>query len=87
MYRAAIALYHALCAREFDRLEPLVPGCAGIAQRVLRQRLRELGPGCDLADADVFTERPPLAGRPVLSWQLECLRAFVDEAGAVSGVS
>ncbi len=87
VYRAAIALYHELCAREFERLEPLVPGSAAIARRLLTQRLRELGPDQDLADAAVFTERPPLQGRPVMSWQLECLRAFLDEADAARVVS
>ena len=86
VYRAAIALYHALCARELERFEPVAPGSAGIARRVLTQRLLELGPGQDLADAAVFTEQPPAGGRPVLSWQLERLQAFLEEAHAARRV-
>jgi len=85
VYRAAILLYHALCARELERLEPVAPGSAGIARRVLELRVRELGPGRDLADAALLCEHPLADGRPVLAWRLERLQAFVEEAHAAEG--
>jgi hypothetical protein len=84
VYRAALALYHALRARELVRMEPAAPGISGIAQRVLVARLLELAPSQDLADADLFSEHPLTDGRPFIGWQLSRLEAFIDELRAAA---
>jgi hypothetical protein len=84
VYRATLALYHALRARELVRMEPAAPGIARIAHRVLVARLLELAPSRDLADADLFSARPLADGRPVVGWQLGRLEAFIAELRAAA---
>jgi hypothetical protein len=84
VYRATLALYHALRARELVRMEPAAPGVSRIAQRVLVARLLDLAPSQDLADADRFSEYPLTDGRPVVGWQLSLLEAFIGELRAAA---
>jgi hypothetical protein len=65
-------------------MEPAAPGISRIAQRVLTARLLELAPSQDLADADLFSEPPFAAGRPVIAWQLGRLQDFVEELRAAA---